>query len=111
VKFRIDLPRRHSLLSQLLLVVCLLFAQATAYSHVVSHFTSRDHASGSPDATTQLCSQCLSGASLLSTGGIPDIRPLYREPPDISPASSRPVTGFNPRHYSAFRSRAPPSPP
>jgi hypothetical protein len=111
VKFRIDLPRRRSLLSQLLLVACLLFAQAAAYSHVVSHFTPHDPASGRPDAATQLCSECLSGASLLSTGGVPDIQPLYCGPPDIARASSRPVSGFNPRHYYAFRSRAPPSPP
>jgi hypothetical protein len=110
VKSRFLSPQRRALVFHLLLAVSLLLAQAAAYAHVCSHFKATDPASETSTAASQLCSQCLAGAPLLSAGGVPDFPPVLRAHDSAVQYATIIYARFTGRFHYAFRSRAPPSP-
>ena len=92
-----------------LLALSLLVAQSLAQAHVYSHLRSGAPATDFGTAAGQLCSQCLSGAPLLSAVSSP-VAPQVSVSPVVVPCEDAavPVRVEISRYY-AYRSRAPPA--
>jgi len=92
-----------------LLALSLLISQSLAQAHVYSHLRSGAPATDFGTAAGQLCSQCLSGAPLLSAASSP-VAPQASFSPVVTSCDDAtiPVRVEISRHY-AFRSRAPPA--
>ena len=100
--------RPRALLAQLVLALALLVAQSAAQAHVYSHFNTSTQKSDFNGAAGQLCSECLSTASLLGAAGVPD-SPRISFIADIAVAiAAVDAPCVEPAHEYAFRSRAPP---
>jgi hypothetical protein len=108
MKKRLLTSDRRALVLQLLLALVLLVAQSAAQAHVYSHLRSDSQRSDFNGATSQLCSECLSSAPLLSAAGAPDSPriALVAEVAVVIAATVAPR--FEPANHYAFRSRAPP---
>lgn len=106
-------PRRlqctpRTVIAHALLALTLLVAQSLAQAHVYSHLRSGVPARDLGSAAVQLCSQCLSGAPLLSAVSSPVTAQVSFGPVSTSCEDAAvPVRVEISRHY-AFRSRAPP---
>ncbi|MGH8285222.1 MAG: hypothetical protein ACRETT_05590 [Steroidobacteraceae bacterium] len=97
--------RRNSpLIARVLLALTLLVAQSAAQAHAHSHrFTDL---AGAP--STQLCSECLCFAPLLTVAGGSD-HVLLIPRGDVEPITRADCLSAPPqRHYRAFQPRAPP---
>ena len=92
-----------------MLALLLLVGQIAAQAHVYSHLDAKAPRSDFTGSASQLCSECLSSAPLLSAAGAP-ASPFValvatRVIPVAMPLYARDEVA---RHY-AFRSRAPPA--
>jgi hypothetical protein len=107
----IHLPTRarRRLVAELFLALALLLAQGAAQAHAYSHLRAGSKSSDFTATGGQICSECLSCASLLSAAGSPRA-PLVSFVPGIAApiAALTPTSAETSRHY-AFRSRAPPA--
>jgi hypothetical protein len=106
------LTRSHRKLAvHLILALSLLVAQAAAQAHVYSHLQAGSARSDTSGVPVQLCTDCLSGASLLGGASAPDAPPVLFAAAISTPVAAPPVSFVEfSRHY-AFRSRAPPDLP
>jgi hypothetical protein len=108
VSRRLKLTPR-TILVHALLALSLLVAQSLAQAHVYSHLRSGAPVTDLGGTAGQLCSECLSGATLLGTAGSPEF-PQVSSIPAIASCEDRVLLVHVEiaRHY-AFRSRAPPT--
>jgi len=101
-------PRQRRRLAWLLVLALLLpFAQALAWTHALTHHTTRTEAGAAGQFDTS-CATCL-GASALHTGAPPAAPPLVAEPL-LQHSPPPPARSAAPAHDSAlaYSSRAPP---
>ena len=102
-------PTPRTILVHALLALSLLVAQSLAQAHVYSHLRYGAPVTDMGGTAGQLCSECLSGATLLGTAGSPEF-PQVSLSPAITSCEDRVLLVHVEisRHY-AFRSRAPPA--
>jgi len=91
-----------------LLALLLLIGQIAAQAHVYSHLDAKAPRSDFTGAASQLCSECLSSAPLLSAAGAP-ASPFVARVATVATQIAAPlVAHFEIARHYAFRSRAPP---
>ncbi|HLZ96735.1 MAG TPA: hypothetical protein VKP66_02245 [Steroidobacteraceae bacterium] len=93
-------------------VLALFLAQLGAMAHAYAHqpSTARISSSQQPQASHELCADCLNFAPLLAPAGTPATLPFSLQHSRSPPPSAAPATFLDHRTYLAFRSRAPPAP-
>lgn len=92
----------------LLLALVLLIGQSAAQAHVYSHLKSTTPRSDFDGAAGQLCGQCLSSASLLSSAGSHAAPLIVFVAAVVTPVTCRVISRDDSARYYGFRSRAPP---
>jgi hypothetical protein len=103
------LPSRYRpLRAQLLLALALLVAQSVAQAHLYSHFAAGTLKSDFSGAAGQLCGECLATAPLLGAAGSPTSPCIAFAADAVAIVVAAVAPRFEPSHYYAFRSRAPP---
>jgi hypothetical protein len=108
MKKRLPTADRRALLLQLLLALVLLVAQTAAQAHVYSHLRSDTPKSDFSGTASQLCSECLSSAPLLSAAGSPAAARISFVAEVAGVVAAAVAPRFQPSPHFAFRSRAPP---
>jgi hypothetical protein len=91
-----------------LLALFLLIGQIAAQAHVYSHLDARAPRSDFTGAASQLCSECLSSAPLLSAAGAPASPFVALVATRVIPVAVPLYARNDIAHHYAFRSRAPP---
>jgi hypothetical protein len=107
-------PRRlkrtpRTILVHALLALSLLVAQSLAQAHVYSHLRNGTPTTDLGGAAGQLCSECLSGATLLGTAGSPDVPRVSLSPAVVTCEDRVLLVHVEISRHYAFRARAPPA--